>query len=95
VWQGVPEYLLVVALVALFLHAMSGRYVACTVGGAAACSVLNLVHEAWLANWRVNLGWGPPMFVVGAVLALPVCALAGLPFLGLRRRRRRAVRERV
>ena len=46
-------------------------------------------HEAWLADWQVNIGWGPPMFVVGAILALPVCALAGLPFLGLRRLRRR------
>ncbi len=88
-WHGVSEYLLFVTMVALALHAVSGRYVACTVGGAAACSILNLVHEAWLANWQVNLGFGPPMFVAGTLLALPVCALAGLPIMGLRRLRRR------
>lgn len=88
-WHGVPEYLLFATLVAFVLHAVSRRYVVCSLGGAAACSVLNLVHEAWLADWQVNPGWGPPMFLAGAVLALPVCCLAGLPFLGLRRLRKR------
>ncbi len=88
-WHGVSEYLLFVALVSLALHSVSGKYVACTLGGAAACSILNLAHEAWLANWQINPGWGPPMFVVGAMLALPVSALAGLPLLGLRHLRKR------
>ena len=83
-WQGVPEYLLLAAGVAFILHAVSGRYLACTFGGAAASSALNLVHEAWIANWVVNNGWGPPMFIVGVLLALPVCGMVGLPFLGIR-----------
>ena len=88
-WHGVLEFLLFALLVASALHAISRRYVLCTIGGAVLCSVLNLVHEAWLADWQVNLAWGPPMFFVGAFLALPVCALAGIPWLVLRLRRRR------
>jgi hypothetical protein len=89
-WHGVPEYLLFVAVIALVLHAVSGQYLACTIGGAVACSILNLVHEAWIAGWQVNPGWAPPMFIVGVLLALPVCGVVGLPFLGTRYWRRRA-----
>lgn len=88
-WHGVAEHLLFVVLVAFALHAVSDRFLVCAVGGAAVCSVLNLVHEAWLADWQVNLGWGSPMFVIGALLALPFCLLAGPPILGLRHRRSR------
>jgi len=87
-WHGVAEYLLFTTLVALGLHSVSGRYAACTAGGAAACSILNLIHEAWLSDWRVNIGWVPPMFIIGVVLALPVSALVGLPFVCRRRLRR-------
>jgi hypothetical protein len=84
VWHGVSEYLLFVAMAATAFHALSRRYLACTLGGAALCSVGNLVHEAWLADWQINIGWGPPMFMVGLFLAMPVCAVAGLPWLALR-----------
>jgi hypothetical protein len=92
-WHGVGEYLLFATLVGLAVHAVSGRYTACTFVGAACCAVGNLVHEAWLVNWQVNIGWGPPMFVVGVLLALPVCALAGLPWLATRRLRRRPTKR--
>jgi hypothetical protein len=83
-WWGVPEYLLFVAAIALALHAVSRNYLVSTIGGAAACSVLNLAHEAWLTGWRVNPGWAIPMFVVGLMLALPVSGSVGLPFLAIR-----------
>ena len=87
-WHGIVEYLLFSAVVTLALNSLRGGYAASTLGGAAASSLLNLLHEAWLADWRVNIGWGPPMFIIGFVLALPVCALVGLPFLRQRRLRR-------
>jgi hypothetical protein len=90
VWHGVSEFLLLALIVGAVLHALNRRYVLCTFGSAALCSMLNLVHEAWVANWQVNLGWGPPMFVIGALLALPICAVAGIPWLALRRWRKRA-----
>jgi len=88
-WHGVGEYLLLVALVAFISHAIIRSYAACIFGVAALCSILNLLHEAWTANWQVNIGWGPPMFIVGFAMALPVCALVGFPWLALRRWRSR------
>ena len=86
-WHGISAYLLFVLLISLVWHAFSRRYVFSTVGAAALCSMLNLIHEAWLVDWQVNLGWGPPMFIVGWLLALPISALAGLPWLIYRSRR--------
>lgn len=84
-WYGVTEFLLCALFIGTIWHAFCRHYALCTFGGSALCSILNLVHEAWLVNWQVNVGWGPPMFVVGTLLALPVCALAGIPWLALRR----------
>jgi hypothetical protein len=88
-WHGIPEYLAFAALVASLFHIASGRFVACTIAGAATCSILNLIHETWLAHGQVNLGWAPPMFIIGVIIALPACAAAGLPWMALRRRRKR------
>lgn len=85
-WYGVSEYLIFVSIVASILHGVSSKYCVCTFGGAAVCSILNLVHETIVAGGHINIGWGPPMFVVGATLAFPVCALVGLPFFAVRRR---------
>lgn len=88
-WHGVYEYLLFVAIVAFALPALSRRYLFCKLAGAPLCSALNLIHKSWLANWQVNLAWAPPMFLIGCLFALPVCVVAGLPWLIVMRGRTR------
>lgn len=83
-WYGIEEYLLFALGLAVVAHALSRSYLLGAFGGAAACSMLNLVHEAWLADWQVNPGWAPPLFVAGFVLALPAFWAVGLPFLAAR-----------
>jgi hypothetical protein len=87
-WHGVGAYLAVVAVVALVVHSFIRRFGVSCLAGAVLSSVLNLVHEAWLVGFKVNLGWGPPLFIVGVLLALPVCLVVGLPFLAIRASRR-------
>ena len=87
-WHGVPEYVAVVAVAAATLHLLIRRYVVASVAGAVLSSVGNMVHEAWLADFRVNPGWALPLFIVGLLLSLPVCLVIGLPFLGWRHSRR-------
>src|SRR5262249_53672952 len=77
------------AAIGVVLHSFSRRFGVCCLGGAALCSALHLFYEAWSAGFRVNLGWGPPMFVLGFVVALPVCLVVGLPFRFARRLGRR------
>ncbi len=84
-WNGIPEYLLFVALIAAVMHSVSRRYGLCIVVASVTTSGLSLLHEAWLVNWQVNLGWGPPMLVIGALLAIPVAAVTGLPFFLIRK----------
>lgn len=85
-WHGVPEYVVFVAVVAVVFHLLIRRWlVACPIG-AIVCSLANMLHEAWLVNFEVNIAWAPFMFVVGCVLAAPVFAVVGMPFLWLRRR---------
>ena len=84
-WHAAPEYLLLAGSLGLILHWASRRYLACTIGGAAACSILSMLYGAWQAGWQVNPGWALPMFIVGTILALPACAIAGLPALAIRR----------
>jgi hypothetical protein len=79
-WNGFWAYLALAAAVGVVLHSFSGRFGACCLGGAALCSALKLLIEAWSTGFRVNLAWGPPMFVVGFVIALPVCLVVGFPF---------------
>jgi len=86
-WYGIPEYLAFVAIVALVLHFVVRRWGAACVFGAILCSVLNLVHESWRADFRVNLGWAPIEILVGCILALPIVAVVGLPFAWFRSRR--------
>jgi len=79
-WRGILEYAGLTAVMAIFAHAAVRRYfIACTVAAAGA-SFLNLLHETWLADFAVNLGWAPPMYLAGFLLAFPVAALVGLPF---------------
>jgi hypothetical protein len=54
--HGVPEYLAFVAIVAIVVHLAIRRWIVACAFGAVFCSVANLVHEAWLVNFKVNLG---------------------------------------
>jgi hypothetical protein len=87
-WHGISEYLALFGLVAFVLHAIGRRYWKCTILATFACSIINMAHEAWVADWKVNPGWAPSMLFIGALVALPICALAGLPSLAMRRWRR-------
>jgi hypothetical protein len=69
-WHGVPEYLAVVAAVAVILHVLVRRWLAACAIGTVFCSTVNLVHEAWLVNFKVNIGWAPFEFVSGCVRGL-------------------------
>jgi hypothetical protein len=89
-WDGVPEYLLLAALVAIIAHARVRRYfIACALAAAVA-SVFNLLHETWRADFAVNLGWGPPLYLMGFLLAFPVAGLVGMPFAYYRQRQDRS-----
>lgn len=87
-WYGVGEYFAVVAIAAFVVHLFIRAFGTSCLVGAALCSILNLLHErGWVACFDFNPGL-VPMFIGGAILALPVCAVAGLPFLVVRASRR-------
>lgn len=88
-WHGFWEYLIFAGLIGVLFHAATGRFAIGAFSAAAASSVLNAIHEAWVADWQVNPGWLLPTLLVGALVALPVCAIAGLPVLVIRRWRER------
>lgn len=92
-WHGVAEYLFVVAVIALVAHSLCRCYFACVMIASFICSIFNILHESWIANWQVNLGWGPFLLSAGFFLALPVTAAVGLPFLLFRRIRQRNSNE--
>jgi hypothetical protein len=79
-WYGVREYVELVAVGSFVAHLLSRRYLVVCMVGPALCSVGNIIHESWLADFQVNLRWAPCMFVAGFMLALPVVAVVGLPF---------------
>jgi hypothetical protein len=81
--HGVLEYLVASLLVSLAVHAVVHRYLIGIVAAPPVCSVLNLFDEAWVADWQVNLAWGPPMLIIGWLLATPTAVLTGLPWLVL------------
>jgi len=37
-----------------------------------------------IVDWQVNIGWGPPMLIIGSLLVLPMSFVAGLPWLAFR-----------
>ena len=87
-WYGLGEYVAVSAGVAIVVHLACRRYLVASLAGAVVCSILNLIHESWAADFRVNPGWAPFLLTAGFLAAMPVCFLAGLPFLLIRRSRR-------
>jgi hypothetical protein len=57
----------------------------------AACSLANVVHEVFLHAFQIRPAdaffWIPMLFVHGALFALPVATLVGIPFYVIRRHR--------
>ncbi len=87
-WYGDGSFLAVVVFVAIVVHVFIRTFATSCLAGAALFSVLNILSERpWVACFDFNPGW-VPMFIGGAILALPVCAIAGLPFLVVRASRR-------
>lgn len=77
-WYSVWEYTLLVVAVSIVSHTVFRRYFPCVIVCSMTCSLLNLLHESWLAGWNVNPGWAPPLLFWGAVIALPVAAVVGI-----------------
>lgn len=105
-WHGVEEYLIATFIAACILYTVIRSTIVVFFAGPSLCSIGNLVHEAWLAGWDVNWGWGPFLFTAGWVLALPAFGVLAPPALvlqsiaqgwreqaGAEEQRRRLVRE--
>jgi hypothetical protein len=82
--HGVGEYLAFASVVAIIAHSLVRWFAVACLTGAALCSFLTLFFEAWAVGFRVNIAWFPPMFVIGALLALPLFCVIGLPFRAIR-----------
>ncbi|MDB5337274.1 MAG: hypothetical protein JWN70_2893 [Planctomycetaceae bacterium] len=86
-WYGLPQYLLFAGFVSLIWHLVSNQYVQSTIGSAAVSSAVNMAHillAGILAGKHINLGFIGLPFSIGIALAIPVCAVVGLPFLVVR-----------
>jgi hypothetical protein len=66
-WHGVPEFLGFVAIVASLVHLAIRRWIVACAFWAMFCSVANLAHEAWLVNFKVNLGRAPVELIAGCM----------------------------
>lgn len=85
----------IVSLLALVLsiaaHWFVRRYWWAVLIGTAACSLVNIVHEAFRHDFQVRpadvLFWIPMLFVEGMVLAFSIAALVGIPFYVFRRKK--------
>ena len=83
-FYGIGSYVIAVSLLSAAFSVLLRNYLVSSFVTATIATVLNLLHESWLANFDVNLGWGPPMLVMGFLVGLPVALLAGLPMLAYR-----------
>ncbi|MDC0936727.1 hypothetical protein OAS39_10610 [Pirellulales bacterium] len=84
-WYGVGQYLCFAAVVSLVMHIGVRQYIIACVAIVVVSSLANMLHEAWLVDFDVNIGWAPFMFVAGVLLASPIACIVGLPFVYLRR----------
>lgn len=82
---GLSEYLLLVGIMSAAASLFARNYLVSSFATAGLASILNLLHEARLADFEVNIGWGPPMLMLGFVAALPISLIAGLPAYAYRR----------
>lgn len=87
-FYGLGEYLLLVGELSALLSCFLRNYVVSSISSASLASILNLMHEAWLADFEVNIGWGPPMLILGFVATLPVALIAAFPAFAFRRWRK-------
>ena len=83
-------YLVIVASIALLVHALLKHYwIACAVG-AIGSSFINVLHEAWKLDFKIDPAdvafWIPALLIMGVAIALPVVILVGLPFWWFRNR---------
>jgi hypothetical protein len=79
--DGVTEYLWLSLGVGFLAHAPSRNFFKCAIAGSLISSILNLIHESWLANWEVNPGWLPALLILGMGIAFPACVVAGIPWI--------------
>jgi hypothetical protein len=87
-FYGLGEYLLLAGVLSAIVSLFLRNYAVSSILSAGLASMLNLLHESWLAHFDVNIGWGPPMLMLGFVAALPVALIAGLPSVAVRRLRK-------
>ncbi len=89
-FYGVREYAILVTIISLAVHLFVRRYVVACVVIAVVSSIVNLAHETWLADFDVNLAWGPFMLAIGTIFAFPVAAVTGISFAFVRACRSRS-----
>ena len=84
-FYGLSEYLLLVGIMSAAVSVFARNYLASSFATACLASILNLLHESWQADFDVNIGWGPPMLMLGFVAALPVALITAFPACAIRR----------
>lgn len=86
-FHGLAPYLGLCAFTAIVLHILFRQYSSTCLFGSVFVALLNLAHETWIADFKVNPGWAPAVILMGIVPALPVFLIVGIPFLIYRRPR--------
>ena len=86
--SGVAEYWVFVGIVGIVVHLTTQSFARAVVYIVFLASIANMMHEAWKVDFEVNVGWGPFMLVLGAIVAIPAACLAGAPVLFVRRLKR-------
>jgi hypothetical protein len=88
--QNMLIYIVLTVALSIVAHWFVRRYWWAVVISITACSLANIVHEAFLHDFQIRpvdaLFWIPLMFVEGMLFALPVAALVGIPYYVIRRR---------
>lgn len=87
--EHVANYVAFVAVTGLGFHTLIRNFAAASIVTASIGALGNLAYETWLVNFRVNPGGVVPLLILGAVVALPVSFLVGIPQLVWRRSHRR------
>ena len=89
--QSVLIFYVVAFVLAITAHSIARRYWWAVLVSTAACSLVNIVHEAFRHDFQVRpadaLFWIPMLFFDGMVLAFPIAALVGIPFYVFRRKK--------
>jgi hypothetical protein len=89
--QDILIFVALIIALSLAAHWFVRRYRLAVLISITACSLVNIVHEAYLHDFQIRpadvVFWIPMLFFQGMSFALPLAALVGIPFYVIRRRR--------